>query len=408
MPKNENKRKTIIGIPKEIKNNEFRVGATPYSVKAFVDAGHEVWVEKNAGEKIGFSDAMYQNFGAKIAASPKEIFSKCEMIIKVKEPLEAEFPLLQEGQILFTYLHLAPDPEQTKQILKRKIIGIAYETVTDSNNRLPLLIPMSEVAGRMSIQVGASALQLINGGKGVLLGGIPGVRPARVLVFGGGTVGTEALRVALGFGADVTVFDKSLTRLRQLDELYGPRLKTLFSTPAAIEEAIQTADLIIGAVLVPGGKAPKLITKESLKKMEPGTVIVDVAIDQGGFTETSKPTTHSNPTYIVDGIVHYCVANMPGAVARTSTLGLTNATLPYALKLANLGYAEALLEDPGFLKGLNVFKGLVTNENVAKDLGYEYVPAEKVLKESYAQCVSSPLSAMRKMNENSPVCSGSS
>jgi alanine dehydrogenase len=380
MAKNIAKRKTIIGVPKEIKNNEFRVGATPYSVKAFVDAGHEVWVEKNAGEKIGFPDKMYESFGAKISATPKEIFQKCEMIIKVKEPLEAEFPLLREGQILFTYLHLAPDPEQTKQILARKIIGIAYETVADANNRLPLLIPMSEVAGRMSIQVGATALQLINGGKGVLLGGVAGVKPGKVLVFGGGTVGTEALRVALGVGADVTVFDKSLTRLRQLDELYGPRLKTIYSTPAAIDEAIRTADLIIGAVLIPGGKAPRLITKESLKKMEPGTVLVDVAIDQGGFAETSKATTHANPTYIVDGIVHYCVANMPGAVARTSTIALTNATLPYALKLANLGVSQALLEDPGFLKGLNVFKGKVTNENVAEDLGYEYVPAELVLK----------------------------
>lgn len=370
--------KMHIGIPKEVKKDENRVGATPETVYSYVAAGHSVEVEKNAGLNVGFTNEMYEKAGAKIVDSPKEVY-KNQMIIKVKEPQASEFPLMHEGQILFTYLHLAPDPEQTKHLLERKVVGIAYETVTDEAGRLPLLVPMSEVAGRISIQAGATALQIANGGKGVLLGGIPGVKPAKVVILGGGVVGTEAMRMALGLGADVTIFDRSLPRLRELDRLYAPALKTLFSTPAAIEEAITTADLIIGAVLIPGKLAPKLLTRAHLQKMSPGTVIVDVAIDQGGCAETSKATTHSSPTYVVDGIVHYCVANMPAACARTATQGLTNATLPYALKIANLGYRKALLEDAHLREGLNVHLGKVTNKPVADDLGYEYFDPMSVL-----------------------------
>lgn len=372
-------KKMHIGIPKEVKKDENRVGATPETVYSYVSAGHSVFVENNAGHQIGFTNEMYQKAGATIVHSAKEVYSK-EMIIKVKEPQQSEFPLLHEGQILFTYLHLAPDPEQTKQLLERKVIGIAYETVTDEAGRLPLLVPMSEVAGRISIQAGATALQIAHGGKGVLLGGIPGVRPANVIILGAGVVGTEAMRMALGLGANVTIFDRSLNRLRELDKLYAPALKTLYSTPAAIEEAIITADLIVGAVLIPGKTAPKLLTRAHLKKMAPGTVIVDVAIDQGGCAETSKPTTHSAPTYVIDGVVHYCVANMPAACAKTATQGLTNATLPYALKIASLGYKQALIEDVHLRNGLNVYRGKVTNEHVAADLGYEYFEPFSVLK----------------------------
>jgi alanine dehydrogenase len=327
----------LIGIPKEIKTKEFRVGLTPKAVKTFVDAGHEVIVEKKAGDAIGFTDEMYQKNGAKIVSTPKEVY-KSEMIVKVKEPLEPEFPLMHEGQLFFCYLHLAPDPIQTKKLIEKKVVAVAFETITDDQGRLPLLVPMSEVAGRLAIQVGGTALQLNNGGKGVLLGGIPGVKPGRVVVIGAGVVGTEAMRVAVGVGAEVTVLDKNLNRLRELDEIYGSRIKTIYSTKWAIEEAIANADLVIGAVLVPGAAAPKLVTKEMLKLMEKGSVIVDVAIDQGGCFETSKPTTHADPTYVVDGIIHYCVANMPGACARTSTQGLTNAIMPYAFKLASKGW----------------------------------------------------------------------
>lgn len=360
-----------LGVPKEVKKDEFRVGATPETVRAYVEAGHSVQVQTQAGAKIGFSDEMYTKAGAKIVDSAKEIYQN-EMVIKVKEPQPSEFPLMHEGQILFCYLHLAPDPEQTKHLLERKVIGIAYETVTDEQGRLPLLVPMSEIAGRISIQAGATALQMINGGRGVLLGGIPGVRPGKVVVLGAGVVGTEAMRMALGLGADVTIFDKSLPRLRELDKLYAPALKTVYSTPAAVEEAVTQADLVVGAVLIPGKTAPKLVTKAMVKKMMPGSVIIDVAIDQGGCTETSRPTTHSDPTYVVDGVVHYGVTNMPAACARTSTQGLTNATLPYALKLANLGYKKALAGDPFLREGLNVYRGKVTNRFVAEDLGYEY------------------------------------
>ncbi len=360
-----------IGVPKEVKKDEFRVGATPDTVRAFCEAGHTVQVQRDAGTKIGYLDEMYAEAGAQVVGSAKEIYQN-EMIIKVKEPQGSEFPLMHEGQVLFCYLHLAPDPEQTRHLLERKVIGIAYETVTDEMGRLPLLVPMSEIAGRFAIQAGANALQMINGGRGVLLGGIPGVKPGKVVVLGAGVVGTEAMRMALGLGADVTIFDRSLTRLRELDKLFSPALKTVFSTPAAIEKAVIQADLVVGAVLIPGKKAPRLVTREMVKKMRCGSVIVDVAIDQGGCVETIRPTTHSDPTYVVDGVVHYGVTNMPAAIARTSTQGLTNATLPYALKLANMGYKKAMIEDKGLLEGLNVFHGKVTNPFVAEDLGYEY------------------------------------
>lgn len=369
----------IIGIPKEIKDNENRVGATPAMVRLLVDAGHKVLIQKKAGEGIGFTDEMYAAAGAKIADNASDIYA-CEMVIKVKEPQDSEFPMLREGQILFCYLHLAPDPHQTKQLLKQKVIGIAYETVTDAQGRLPLLVPMSEIAGRIAIQVGATCLQMNNGGRGILLGGVPGVFPGRVVVIGGGIVGTEAARMAMGLGASVTIIDRDLNRLRALDALFGPHLHTLYSTPSFIEESVTRADLVVGAVLIPGKTAPKLVTREMVRKMAPGTVIVDVAIDQGGCVETARPTSHSHPTYTVDGVVHYCVTNMPGACARTSTLALTNATMDYALKIANKGYKQALLEYPGLRDGLNVCLGYVTNEHVATDLGYKYVPPLDMLK----------------------------
>ncbi|MBI2743940.1 MAG: alanine dehydrogenase [Chlamydiales bacterium] len=368
----------IIGIPKEIKNHEYRVGATPEMVKILIGAGHEVWVQTQAGNAIGFTDEMYKKAGAKIVSSAKELYT-AEMIIKVKEPQQSEFPLLKEGQLLFCYLHLAPDPEQTKALLERKVVAIAYETVTDAQQRLPLLIPMSEIAGRIAIQVGATTLQMAGGGRGVLLGGVPGVAPGKVVVLGGGIVGTQAARMALGLGADVSIIDVNLNRLRELDSIYGPALKTLYSTPVVIEEAISQADLVVGAVLVPGKLAPRLVTKAMLKKMMPGSVIVDVAIDQGGCVETARPTTHSEPTYVVDGVVHYCVTNMPGGCARTATQALTNATLPYALKIASKGYKKAIQEDPGLMLGLNVCLGRVTNPYVAQDLGYEYHDPRKFL-----------------------------
>lgn len=367
-----------IGVPKEVKKDEYRVGATPTTVRSFVDSGHTIQVQSGAGAKIGFSDEAYAKAGAQIVETPSDVY-KNEMVIKVKEPQESEFPLMHEGQILFCYLHLAPDPIQTKHLLERKVIGIGYETVTDEKGKLPLLTPMSEIAGRLAIQAGATALQIINGGRGVLLGGIPGVRRGRVVVLGAGSVGTEAMRMALGLGADVMIFDRSLARLRELDSLYAPALKTIFSTPAAVEEAVIKADLVIGAVLIAGKKTPRLITKELVKKMLPGSVIVDVAIDQGGCCETSRPTTHSEPTYVVDGVVHYAVTNMPAACARTSTQGLTNATLPHALKIANHGYKAALKEDPYLREGLNVYRGKVTNASVAEDLGYEFFPPYSVL-----------------------------
>lgn len=366
--------KLEIGIPKEIKNHEYRVGATPAMVRALVEAGHSVFIQTLAGHDIGFTDEMYLASGAKIVNTASEIYEN-EMIIKVKEPQESEFPLLKEGQILFCYLHLAPDPKQTEELVKSKVVAIAYETVTDAYGRLPLLVPMSEIAGRIAIQVGATCLQMNHGGKGLLLGGVPGVLPANVLVIGGGVVGTEAARMAMGLGANVTIVDRDLSRLRALDALFGPTLKTLYSTSTSIEEAVLQADLVIGSVLIPGKTAPKLVTKAMIAKMAHGSVIVDVAIDQGGCFETAKPTTHANPTYVVDGIVHYCVTNMPGACARTSTEALTNATMPYALAIANMGWKRAIA-NPELCQGLNVCLGEVTNAHVAADLGYNYVAPE--------------------------------
>lgn len=367
-----------IGIPKEIKNHEYRVGATPGMVRALIEAGHPVLVQKDAGTKIGFTDKDYSLAGATIVDTAEEIYES-EMIIKVKEPQEKEFDLLKPEQILFCYLHLAPDPIQTEQLVKKKVIAIAYETVTDAKGRLPLLIPMSEIAGRIAVQVGASCLQMHQGGKGLLLGGVPGVFAARVVIIGGGIVGTESARMALGLGARVIIIDKDLNRLRKLDALFGPNLRTLYSSSQNIEEIVPTADLLIGSVLIPGKTAPKLIKRSMIQKMAPGSVFIDVAIDQGGCSETSKPTTHTEPTYLVDGVIHYCVTNMPGSVARTSTQALTNATMDYALLLANHGWRRAILENKGLRDGLNVALGKVTNPFVANDLNYEYVPPENVL-----------------------------
>ncbi len=368
----------IIGIPKEIKVHEYRVGATPAMIRRFVDQGHRMLVQSNAGTKIGFLDDDYRAAGATIVATAEEIY-KCEMIIKVKEPQPSEFPLLQKEQILFCYLHLAPDHVQTQQLVEKGVVAIAYETVVDRKGRLPLLIPMSEVAGRVSIQLGATALQMNHGGKGLLLGGVPGVPAANVTVLGGGIVGTEAARMAVGMGANVTIFDRDSNRLRELDIIFGPALQTLYSTPSAVENALIHADLVIGAVLIPGKTAPKVVTKEMVKKMQPGSVIVDVSIDQGGCIETSRPTTYADPTYVVDGVVHYCVTNMPSTCARTSTMALTNVTMDYALAIANKGYVKALTDDPYLRVGLNVCHGKVTNEPVATDLGYEYVTPETAL-----------------------------
>ncbi len=360
-----------IGIPKEKKNHEYRVGATPAMVRALKESGHDVFVEAHAGEKIGFTDDLYRQAGAVVVPSAKEVY-EAEMIIKVKEPQDTEYELLKEGQILFCYLHLAPDPTQTTALIEKKVVAIAYETVTDAFGRLPLLVPMSEIAGRIAVQVGATSLQMNHGGKGLLLGGVPGVAPARVVVIGGGVVGTEAARMALGLGASVVVIDRDLNRLRALDALFGPGMQTLYSTSTTIEESVSTADLVIGSVLIPGKLAPKLVTRAMISKMSHGSVFVDVAIDQGGCSETSKPTTHAHPTYLVDEVVHYCVTNMPGACARSSTLALTNATLEYALKIANKGYKKALGEDVYLRQGLNVCLGHVTNKAVAHDLGYKY------------------------------------
>lgn len=368
-----------IGIPKEVKNHEYRVGATPGMVRVLIEKGHQVVVQKDAGTKIGFSNEDYAKAGAILVDDPQEVY-EAEMIIKVKEPQTNEFALLHKGQILFCYLHLAPDPLQTAELLEKKVVGIAYETVTDSHGGLPLLVPASEIAGRISIQVGANYLQLNHGGRGVLLGGVPGVKPASVVVLGGGVAGTEAVRMAIGLGADVTVVDNQLKRLKELDLLFGPTLKTLFSSSHTIEELLMEADLVIGAVLIPGKVAPRLITREMVKKMKPGSVIVDLAIDQGGCSETSRPTTHTDPTYFVDGVQHYCVTNMPGACGRTATLAITNATMNYALDIANKGWHKALKENPYLRAGLNVCLGHVTNASLANELGYELTPFDQLLK----------------------------
>ena len=368
----------LIGVPKEIKNHEYRVGITPAGVRALTDAGHEIRVETGAGERIGFGDELYRAAGATIAASATDAYG-CPLIVKVKEPQPGEIDLLSEGQVLFTYLHLAADPELTARLVEKKIIGIAYETVTDHAGTLPLLTPMSEVAGRISIQAGATALQLANGGRGVLLGGVPGVSPGRVVILGAGTVGTHAARMALGMGADVTLLDISLPRLRHLDEVFGARIKTRYSEAHAIEELVSQADLVVGSVLLPGKRAPKLLSRRIIKGMMPGSVLVDVAIDQGGCAETSRPTTHSSPTYVEEGVVHYCVTNMPAACARTATQALTNATLPYVLALAGKGWRQALQADAGLRMGLNLHQGQVTHAGLAADLGLPWTAAESVL-----------------------------
>lgn len=369
----------LIGVPREIKNHEYRVGLTPAGVRELAQRGHAVIVETGAGAAIGLSDDLYARAGAQIVGTTAEIFGRAQLIVKVKEPQPSECALLRPEQILFTYLHLAPDPEQAKGLLASGAIAIAYETVTDNNGSLPLLSPMSEVAGRMAVQAAAHHLEKAQGGRGVLLGGVPGVEPATVLVLGGGVVGVNAARIAMGFGARVIVFDKSLPRLKQLDELYGPQLTTIYSTSDAIEKWLPHADVVIGAVLIPGAAAPKMLTRAMLGLMHPGSVLVDVAIDQGGCFETSVPTTHQQPTYVVDGIVHYCVANMPGAVARTSTFALTNATLPYVLRLADSGYRTALREDHGFRNGLNIARGEVVHRAVADALNLPWVDPELIL-----------------------------
>ena len=369
----------LIGVPKEIKNHEYRIGLTPAGARELVAHGHRVIVQRDGGTAIGLTNEQYSKAGAEIVDTPEEIFARADMVIKVKEPQPAECAMLRSGQILFTYLHLAPDPDQAAALVKSGCTAIAYETVTDAKGGLPLLAPMSEVAGRMSIQAGAHALEKAQGGSGILLGGVPGVKPGEVLVIGGGVVGINAARMAMGLNARVTLVDRSLERLKYLDELYGDRLTTLYSTHDAIEDRLPHSDLVIGAVLIPGAAAPKLVSRTQLKLMRPGSVLVDVAIDQGGCFETSHATTHQNPTYEVDGIIHYCVANMPGGVARTSTFALTNATLPHAIRLADKGARQALLDDLHLRNGLNVHAGKITFKAVADDLGYEYVPAEQAL-----------------------------
>jgi alanine dehydrogenase len=369
----------LIGVPKEIKNHEYRVGMTPVSVREAVRHGHEVWVETSAGGGIGASDEDYTQAGAQIIKTAAEIFAKAEMIVKVKEPQAIERKMLREGQILYTFLHLAPDPEQTKDLIKSGAICIAYETVTSARGGLPLLAPMSQVAGRMSVQAGAHCLEKAQGGRGVLLGGVPGVTPGKVVILGGGVVGTNAAAMALGLGADVTILEKSTDRMEELVARFGTQLKTLYSTQAAVEDECAAADLVIGGVLIPGAAAPKLITRKMLKDWRPGSVLVDVAIDQGGCAETSRATTHAEPTYVVDGVIHYCVANMPGGVARTSTFALNNVTLPFALAIADKGWKKALADDVHLRNGLNVAFGKVTYKAVAEDLGYDYSQADKLL-----------------------------
>lgn len=371
----------LVGVPKEIKSYEYRVGLVPSSVRELITNGHQVVIQKGAGEKIGFEDADYVHVGARIAETAAEVFQQADMIIKVKEPQPDECRMLRQDQILFTYLHLAADPLQAELLAASQCVAIAYETVTNRLGGLPLLAPMSEVAGRMSIQAGANSLEIKNGGRGILLGGVPGVTPAKVVVIGGGVVGTNAVRVAMGMGAHVVVVDKSLDRLYHLDLQFGSKISTSFSTIDALEEHVLSADLVVGAVLIPGASAPRLVTKKMLSGMRPGSVVVDVSIDQGGCFETSRPTTHDNPTYVVDGVVHYCVANMPGAVPRTSTFALNNATLPFVIALANLGYKEAMRRDPHLLNGLNICHGEITYKAVAEALNQPYTPAAQMIGE---------------------------
>jgi alanine dehydrogenase len=369
----------IIGLPAEIKDNESRVGLTPAGVKTLSDFGHTVLVEKDAGMGSGISDDEYIAASGRIVDSADEVWERAEMIVKVKEPVGPEYQRMREGQILFTYLHLAPDQKLTQAMLACKIIGVAYETITNDEGHLPLLTPMSEVAGRMAVQVGAHYLQKPEGGRGVLMGGVPGVLPAKVAIVGGGVVGINSIKMAVGLGANVTVLDKNLERLRYLDDIFGAQIKTLMSNPFTVQEAIANADLVIGAVLIPGASAPHLVTREMLSTMHKGAVIVDVAVDQGGCIETTKPTTHSNPTFYVDDVLHYCVANMPGAVPRTSTFALTNATLPFALKLANKGFKNAIARDRHLKAGVNTYAGHITYEAVAESQGLAYKPIDELI-----------------------------
>jgi alanine dehydrogenase len=369
----------IIGVPKEIKDNEARVGITPAGVKALSEAGHAVLVETQAGTQSGFPDEEYQNAGAEMVGEAAYVWDKSEMVVKVKEPVESEYLFFREGLVLFTYLHLAPLPALTDKLIESKVIGIAYETVRDPRGGLPLLTPMSEVAGRMSVQVGASYLEKERGGRGILLGGVPGVPPAHVTILGGGIVGTNAARIALGFGAKTTLIDMNLNRLRELEDIFSGRLYTLASNSYNIAQATREADLVIGGVLIPGATAPRLVTHEMVSRMKKGAVIVDVAIDQGGCVETARPTSHSNPSYKVDGVVHYCVTNMPGAVPHTSTLALTNSTFPFVLRLANLGARDALLSDAGLAEGLNTWMGKLTYRGVAESQERAWTPAASVL-----------------------------
>ena len=371
----------LIGVPKEIKTHEYRVGLVPGSVRELVHHGNKVVVESGAGAAIGFDDRAYEAAGAGILARAADVFAVAELIVKVKEPQPDEIRALREDQILFTYLHLAADAAQTEALMRSGAIGIAYETVTDRAGGLPLLAPMSEVAGRMAIQVGAHCLEKEQGGTGILLGGVPGVPAAKVVILGGGVSGTNAARMAMGVEAHVTVVDKSLPRLYELDQQFGSRLHTLFSTVENIERAVAAADLVVGAVLVPGGAAPKLVSRALVRAMRPGSVIVDIAIDQGGCIETSRPTTHAAPTYIEEGVVHYCVTNMPAAVARTSAVALNNATLPFVLAIADRGWRRALSDDPHLRNGLNVCRGRLTHPAVARDLGLALTPAERALAE---------------------------
>jgi alanine dehydrogenase len=368
-----------IGLPREIKDNEYRVGLTPAGVHALALAGHTVYVQKTAGEGSGFSDEQYVKAGGQLIDDADEVWETGEMIVKVKEPVAPEYPRMRENQLLFTYLHLAPEFELTKQMLERKVTGVAYETITDVHGKLPLLTPMSEVAGRMSVQVGATYLEKMNGGRGILLGGVPGVPAANVVIIGGGIVGTEAAKMAVGLGAKVTIIDRNLDRLRQLDDIFLSKVQTLASSRYAIEEAISHADLVIGAVLVVGAAAPKLVTRDMLHLVPHGAVLVDVAVDQGGCFETTRATTHSNPTYYEEGVLHYCVANMPGAVPRTSTFALTNATLPYALALANKGFEQAIKDDAGLQEGVNTYAGKLTYEAVATSQKLEYTPLSSLI-----------------------------
>jgi alanine dehydrogenase len=373
-----------IGIPKEIKNNENRVAITPAGVISFVKADHEVFVEKNAGVGSGFSNEEYMAAGARIVDHAAEVWSSADMLMKVKEPLSSEYGYLREGLVLFTYLHLAAEPNLARALIEKGVISIAYETV-EMNHTLPLLTPMSEVAGRMSVQIGAQFLEKPNGGRGILLGGVPGVKRGKVTIIGGGVVGSNAAKIAIGLGAEVTVIDLSPDRLRQLEDIFGSDIQTLMSNPFNIAEAVAESDLVIGAVLIPGAKAPKLVTEEMVKSMKQGSVIVDVAVDQGGIFETvDRITTHAEPTYDKYGVVHYAVANMPGAVPRTSTLALTNVTLPYALQIANKGVRQAIQDNKSLLLGVNVVGGSITYEAVAKDLGYEYVLVEKALEKQFS------------------------